>query len=65
MKCDYCGRFMSLVDFGAAYGTEWVCSQQAKHVADDPEHWTHFGDELTPLSEDSQPHDTEAKSDDK
>lgn len=39
-RCGYCGRFMALVDYGAEYGVEWVCSQQAKHVQDDPEHWT-------------------------
>jgi len=40
MKCDYCGRYMSLVDYGAEWGTDWVCSQQAKHIEDDPEHWS-------------------------
>lgn len=39
-KCGYCGRFMKLIDYGAEYGTEWVCSRQDYHVAADPEHWS-------------------------
>lgn len=39
-QCPYCGRFMSLVDYGVEYGTEWVCSRTVWHIATDPEHWT-------------------------
>lgn len=39
-QCGYCGRFMAIVDYGAEYGSEAVCSNQEQHVADDPEHWT-------------------------
>lgn len=39
-RCDYCGRFTALVDYGAEWGTEWVCSQQRRHAVADPEHWT-------------------------
>jgi len=31
---------MSREDFGAEYGSEWVCSQQRQHILDDPEHWS-------------------------
>ena len=39
-RCGYCGRFMSLVDYGAEFGSEWVCSRQFDHIVSDPEHWT-------------------------
>lgn len=39
-KCGYCGRYMALVDYGTEYGSEWVCSQQDKHIEADPDHWT-------------------------
>ena len=31
---------MSEVDYGAHYGTEFVCSKQFDHMVADPEHWT-------------------------
>lgn len=39
-RCSYCGRFMALVDYGAEFGTDWVCSKQAEHILADPEHWS-------------------------
>lgn len=39
-QCGYCGRFMGVVDYGAEYGTELVCSRTDWHIAADPAHWT-------------------------
>jgi|SRR6185312_14491429 len=39
-RCPYCGRFMADVDYGAEYGSEWVCSKQFDHIVADPEHWS-------------------------
>ena len=39
-RCGYCGRFMRLVEFGAEYGSEWVCARQDWHIAADPAHWS-------------------------
>ena len=39
-QCGYCGRFMAVVDYGAEYGSEPVCSKQFDHIVADPEHWT-------------------------
>lgn len=40
MRCGYCGRFMRLADYGAEFGSEWVCSQQVDHIIADPQHWS-------------------------
>lgn len=39
-QCGYCGQYMTLVDYGAEAGSEWVCSRQTEHIVADPEHWT-------------------------
>jgi hypothetical protein len=40
-RCKYCGRFMSRVDFGAEFGSEWVCTSLFfNHMVADPEHWS-------------------------
>jgi hypothetical protein len=31
---------MKLEDYGAEYGSEWVCSKQFDHIVADPDHWT-------------------------